>query len=202
MTESISIDLRGCSRCGLVQSVPTLEPGARARCARCRATVARGDHARGRHRLARSAALAALVLYPLAIHLPILRIARFGELREASIWSGTLGLFEEGELLVGLVVFTCSIVFPLLKLCGLFVVTGGLLRAGPRARVFRIIEWAGRWGMLDVLILSVLVAWIQFGEVLRIQPGPGALAFAACVLLSIAAGALLDPHALWEEAEA
>jgi len=155
--------------------------------------------------LARTRALASagLVLYPLAISLPVMHVERFGQTNEASVWTGSLSLLREGEILVGLVVLSCSIVLPLLKLVGLLVVTSagtGLSRA-RRALVYRLIEWTGRWGMLDVLLIALVVAWLKVGDVLEVTAGPGVIIFTACVLLSLGASASFDPHALWEEEE-
>ncbi len=69
------------------------------------------------------------------------------------------------------------------------------------ARTYRVIEWAGRWGMLDVLLIALLVAWIKIGDLVEVSPGPGALTFTLCVLLSLLASAHFDPHALWDPPE-
>jgi len=191
--------LKACPCCGLVQDVPVLEAGTRALCRRCRTAVALSG-GRRENRQAGLAALAALILYPLAISLPIMRLERFGHLREASIWSGSVGLLREGEVLVGGVVLSCSLLIPLAKLVGLLALTGGSRRLSRRHRAltYRAIELAGRWGMLDVLLISVVVAWIKMGDVVEVRPGPAALAFTACVLLSLVASARFDPQALWD----
>lgn len=195
--------LEACHCCGLVQRLPRLRIGQRARCGRCGTTLVDPRRRAWSRRHTAAAALAALLLYPVAINLPIMRLERFGQLREASVWSGSVGLLREGEVAVGLVVLLCSIVVPLVKLVGLLAVSGpgfGLSRR-HRALTYRVIEWAGRWGMLDVLLIAVVVAWIKMGDVVQVHPGPGALAFTACVLLSLLASASFDPHALWETDE-
>lgn len=146
-----------------------------------------------------SAAVAALVLYPLAVTLPIMRLEQLGHAREASVWSGSLGLLREGEVLVGAVVFVCSVVLPLLKLLGIVALCSSRrLASNHGARFYRAIEITGRWGMLDVLLVAIVVAWVKIGDLVEVEPGPGALAFTACVLLSLTASARFDPHALWD----
>ena len=88
------------------------------------------------------------------------------------------------------------------KLVGLLAITspGGVPSLGTRATAHRWIEWSGRFGMLDVLLVALLVAWVKFGDLFQVHPGPGALAFTACVLASLLASAWFDPHALWDEA--
>jgi len=149
-------------------------------------------------------ALAALILYPLAVSLPILSLQRFGQQTEASIWSGSVGLLAKGELFVGAVVLLCSVVLPILKLLSLLLLTGlgPRLARHQRVRTLHLIELTGRWGMLDVLLIAVLVAWLKLGDLVRVTPGPGALAFTVCVLLSLAASAQFDARAIWHEREA
>lgn len=144
---------------------------------------------------------AALALFPSAVTLPIMRIEEMGHSSEASIWSGALALLRGGDLFVGTVVFLCSIVFPLLKLGGLIAVTAGRQSLQRRARrlSWRVVDLTGRWGMLDVLLVAVVVAWVKVGDLVDVQPGPAALSFTLVVLLSLTATALFDPHALWEE---
>lgn len=193
--------LMACHCCGLVQRVARLAPGTRARCARCRVTVLSSRRRMRSNQRAFAAALAALILYPLAISLPIMRLERFGHLREASVWTGSVGLLGKGELLVGGIVLLCSVVLPLAKLAGILLITrrSGWLSRRHRALTYRWIEWTGRFGMLDVLLIAVVVAWIKIGDLVEVTPGPAAITFTLVVLLSLAAGASFDPHALWDE---
>ena len=193
--------LKACHCCGQVQKLPELAQGSRALCVRCGTLVF--DAARRTQSQTRTAgaALAALILYPFAITLPIMSLERFGHSSDASIWTGSVGLLAKGEIFVGAVVLLCSVALPLLKLSGLLALTLGRRRfsRGSRARMYRWIEWTGRWGMLDVLLVAVVVAWIKIGDLVEVRPGPAALAFTLCVLLSLLAGAWFDPHALWDE---
>ena len=194
--------LRGCPACTLVQTVPPLVRGEVARCARCglRLADARAAHA-GNARV-RHAAWAALVLYPVAVSLPILRLERLGEVSESSVLSGSLGLIREGETALGALVFVCSILVPLAKLLTLLLLLERPHAWPParRALAWRALELCGRFGMLDVLLLSVLVAWLELGSWVAVTPGPAAVAFGACVLCSLLASAWFDPHALWRAA--
>lgn len=190
-----------CHCCGLVQQAPPLPPRTRLRCARCSSVVRDPERrARSGSRVA-AAALAGLLLYPFAVGLPIMTIERFGHSRATSIWTGTWELLAHGEWFVGLVVFTCSLVVPLLKLLGLLGITafGHVLSRRWRAATYRLIEWTGRWGMLDVLLISVVVAWVKVGDLVTVTPGPAAVTFTLVVLLSLVASAWFDPHAIWDE---
>jgi paraquat-inducible protein A len=191
---------RACPCCGLVQSVPAIPPRMHACCARCGTSlVKRALVARSNSRTA-AFALAALILYPFAIGLPMLEVQRFGHTSEASILEGVATLLGAGHLIVGLIVLLCSIVFPLGKLMALLTLSAGgvWMRRRHRMLTYRVVEWTGRWGMLDVLLVAILVAAVKLGDMVEVTVGPAALAFAMCVVLNLIAAACFDPHSLWE----
>lgn len=182
-----------------MQQCPALGPDQVARCARCAASIADGRPPGAGNARAWHAAIAALALYPVAVTLPILRIERLGQVHESSVLSGSLGLVSEGKLALGSIVFLCSIVIPLAKLLTLAVLLARphALAASHRGLAWHALELAGRWGMLDVLLVSILVAWLELGTWVVVEPGPAAIAFGACVLFSLLASAWFDPRALW-----
>lgn len=193
--------LKACPCCGLIQRVPDLTAGTVASCVRCSSTVLAPGLRDRRAGRTFAAALAALLLYPLAISLPIMEMERFGHVTQASVWSGSVGLLAHGELFVGGVVLLCSVVLPLGKLLSLLLITSPSVRLSRehRARTWRIVEWTGRYGMLDVLLVAVVVAWIKIGDLVEVTPGPAAFAFTVCVVLSLLASAWFDPHSIWSE---
>lgn len=194
-------DLHACHCCGLAQLRPALAPGQQALCLRCHTPLPERGQALERNRYAAGAALAALLLFPLAVSLPVLEIERFGHRRSSSILSGVGSLLSDGQWLVGLVVLLCSLVLPALKLCGLLFLTLGPLRLWlqpSRARLWRWIEFVGRWGMLDVLLVALLVATLKLGDLVSVRAGEGLVAFVCMVGASLLASALFDPHVLWD----
>ncbi len=187
--------------------VPQIPLGARARCPRCSATVLRDRPPR---RLGRAAAfaLAAVILYPLAMSLPILEIERMGHARSATILSGVVELAADGAWFVAGVVFICSVIAPLAKLGAMLTLCLGVIGGGSsrsmlpshhRAQTYAIVEWIGRWGMLDVLLVALLVAAVKLGSWVEINPGPGAAAFALVVIFSLLSSAAFDPEAIWTQ---
>ena len=191
--------LRSCPHCGLVQRVPEVPAGMRACCARCEG----GLRSAVRHSVSdsRTAAIAtaALVLYPLAVTLPLIGIEKFGHAQESSVLEGVTTLLGQGHLLVGIIVLVCSVVLPLGKLAALVVLcTGRGLGHRHRALTYRLVEWTGRWGMLDVLLVALLVAVLKLGDLVTVSAGPGLLAFTPCVAMSLLAAASFDPHSPWE----
>ena len=107
----------------------------------------------------------------------------------------------EGEAAVGVLVFACSVVVPVLKILGILWLSWRREwgSAAARVRAHRIIEWAGRWSMLDVLLVAILVAAIKLGNWADIQAGPGVFAFAGVVVMSLMASALFDVRELEAE---
>jgi paraquat-inducible protein A len=195
-------DLRACGCCGLVQQVGDVPAGFVARCCRCHDVVLHGGRG-GTKTLARTAALAlaALILYPLAMSLPVMEIEQLGRSHSTTILSGAAALIGEGQVAIGVIVLVCSVVIPLFKLLGLFALTAGnlLLSRRRRALTYRLVEWTGRWGMVDVLLVALLVAIVKLGDFVDVHPGPGAVAFAAVVVLSLLASASFDRTVIWEE---
>ncbi|HVJ52700.1 MAG TPA: paraquat-inducible protein A [Aliidongia sp.] len=152
-------------------------------------------------------ASAAFLLYIPANILPILRIVRFGREDDATIFSGVRELLSLGLWPLALIVFTASIAVPLIKLTGLtwFLIAirhGFTRRVLARTRLYRFIEGIGRWSNIDVFMLSILTALVQFGALTRVDAEPGAVAFAAVVVLTMLASRSFDSRLMWDEVEA
>jgi paraquat-inducible protein A len=191
---------RACHCCGMVHEVGALAPGQRARCTRCRATIKRFGGGAAAARKTAAAALAALILFWPAILMPILRIERLGHRTQSSILSGTVELLQHGSWFVGTVILVFSIVFPLVKIVLLLeLCLVGMLHRRHRAITYRIMEHAGKWSMMDVLLLALLVMLVKLGNLVTFQLGPAVIAFVGCVGLSLCASWMFDPHAIWEE---
>jgi paraquat-inducible protein A len=183
-----------------VQQTPEVPAGHVAKCARCEHVVCRAATATP-NRICSAITMAALILYPLGIALPVMSIRQLGHTHEASIWTGSISLLTHGQVFIGLVVFLCSVVIPLLKLGGMMLLTTRqTLITSPhrKAQLHRLIEIAGRWGMIDVLLIALLVAAMKLGDLVEVSPGPGVFAFGTTVLLSLVATAFFNPHAIWE----
>ncbi|MBX3420001.1 MAG: paraquat-inducible protein A [Pirellulaceae bacterium] len=193
--------LRACHCCGLVHRVPQLNRSQHATCVRCGSVIDSGSRSGGRS-AARcfAAAMGGLILYFPAMLLPILEIERLGHHHTASLLGGTLDLIRQGSLFVGMVVLLFSIVLPLVKLAALMELSYmGITRRKHRAWTYRVVEWAGRWSMMDVLLLALLVTLVKLGDIVSFHLGPAVVAFVVCVVMSMIASIAFDPHAIWEE---
>jgi paraquat-inducible protein A len=190
-----------CGTCELPLDTNGLEAGTKAVCPRCQSKVSERKINSLQRTLALS--LAALLLYVPANIYPILRMEFYGAYSESTVWDGCVRLFEDGMWFVAVIVFLASILIPLLKLLGLFflVLTA---RSGrwrrERTRIYQWIDVIGPWAMLDVFLLAVLVAVVKLEQLATILPGPGIVAFAAVVILTILASQSFDPRLIWEDA--
>jgi paraquat-inducible protein A len=191
--------LKACHCCGLIHSIRTLEPGERSVCTRCKSVI---DQPRNNQRSqARTAAasLAALALFPAAVLLPILEIEKLGQHHQSSVIGGILELFRSGNLLVGTIILVFSIVFPLAKIVALIELSWlGALRQSHQAWTYRWMEQIGKWSMMDVMLLALLVMMIKLSDLVQFHFGPAVIAFALCVAMSMIAAICFDPHAIWE----
>ncbi len=143
--------------------------------------------------------MAALALFPAAVLLPILEIEKLGQHHQSSVIGGILELFRSGNLLVGTIILVFSIVFPLAKIVALIELSWlGALRQRHQAWTYRWMEQIGKWSMMDVMLLALLVMMIKLSDLVQFHFGPAVIAFALCVAMSMIAAICFDPHAIWE----
>ena len=191
--------LLACHTCGLLSRSA---PGAHAAaCPRCGAHL----HMRKPDSIARTWAflIAAAILYIPANMLPIMETSSlFGSQRD-TIMSGVVFLWISGSWPLATVVFVASILVPMLKLIALTWLLVSVQRGSSRnpmqsARLYRLVEFIGRWSMLDIYVVTLLVALVQLKSLAFIKAGPGALAFGAVVVLTMFAAMAFDPRLIWD----
>ena len=170
-------------------------------CPRCDSRL----HLRLRESLQRTWALtiAAVALYFPANLLPVLRMESFAGDKQNTIIGGVIEFWQAGDYPVALIIFGASVVIPVLKIISI----AALCRASrtgrrPRkmTRIYRMTEFVGRWSMVDVFVVAILVAVVQLGSTISIHPGAGALSFAAVVILTMFAAMSFDPRLIWDAA--
>lgn len=189
--------LVACDSCGQIQTIPPVSAPLHPYCIRCETSLApRWWHNR---KAAAALALSALTLYVPSIILPLMRLETLGHSTEASILEGVSSLLATRHYFVGGVVLVFSLVLPPLKLLAVLLLSGGWLRGARQARLHHWVELLGRWGMLDVLVVAVLVAFVKLGDIVQIKPGVGLGLFTGCVLLSLLSSLCLHLPSLWEE---
>lgn len=199
-TTTTAARLRGCHCCGLVHSVPAVSSTAIAKCVRCGSAFSRpGDGQKSAGRTA-AAAVGAFVLFWPAVMCPILEIEKLGIRHQSSVLGGILDLLRHGSWFVGGVVLLFSIIFPLTKIVLLLELSLlELFHKRHKALSLRLMEHAGKWSMMDVMLLAFLVMLVKLGNLVQFTFGPAIIAFVACVTMSMLASISFDPHAIWED---
>ena len=195
---AVSSFYSGCGECGLVQT-------SRVQCQRCGTRL----HRRKPNSLQNAAALVAagFILYLPANLYPVMTIISFGHRTTTTIMGGVIQLLDGSDWPLALIVFGASVAVPLLKLLGLswlLVSTRFQFRARliDRTRLYRLIELVSRWSTVDIFVAALLTALVTLGNIATIEPGVGALAFGAVVVVTMLATACFDPRLMWDVAGA
>ncbi|WP_106309013.1 paraquat-inducible protein A [Paraburkholderia sp. BL18I3N2] len=191
-----------CEECGLLVRDPARS--GEQRCPRCRARL----HMRKPASISRTWAYlsAAIVLYIPANVLPVMKTSSLFGAQKDTIMSGVAYLWVSGSWLLAALVFIASIVVPMLKILGLaYLAVSTQLHSQwlpeQRTRIYRAIELVGRWSMLDIYVITMLVALVQFKALATIEAGPASIAFGAVVVLTLLAAMAFDPRLIWDAAE-
>ena len=173
-------------------------------CPRCGAHL----HLRKPDSLGRTAALvlAAMILYLPANLLPITVTTALGVRQADTILSGVIYFMQTGSWEIAAVIFIASVFVPLAKLIILTLLLASVRfrwRWRPRDRtvLYRLTELVGRWSMVDIYVVTILVALVRLGAVATIEAGPAAVYFAAVVVLTMFAAESFDPRLIWDVLE-
>ena len=194
--------LLSCHVCGQLSRA---SPGAHeACCPRCASPL----HLRKPDSISRTWALliAAMILYVPANLLPMMKTSSLFGTQSDTIMSGVVYFWTSGSWYLALIIFFASIMVPLLKMIALVVLLVSVQRRsgwqrGQRARLYRLVEFVGRWSMLDIYVVAVIVALVQLKALATIDAGPGAIAFGAVVVLTMFAAMTFDPRLIWDPLE-
>ena len=199
-----SASLLSCHSCNLLSKMSGPHDHAHALCPRCGAPL----HQRKTNSLTRTWALviAAFIFYIPANVLPITVVTSLGKTQADTIMSGVIYFMMTGMWPIALVIFIASVAVPLLKL---FVIAFLLIsvqrksrwRPEDRTRLYRIAEAVGRWSMVDIFVVTILVALVKLGGLASIDAGPAAVYFAAVVVVTMFAAMSFDPRLIWDVME-
>ena len=196
--------LVSCHSCHLLSRAPSPKDARHALCARCGASL----HQRKPNSIARTWALilAALIFYIPANVLPITLTTSMGKVHADTIISGVIYFMVSGSWHIALVILIASICVPLLKILALSYLVISVQRKSSwrpqdRTRLYRITEAVGRWSMLDIFVITILVALVKLRSLATIEAGPAAVFFAAVVVITMFAAMSFDPRLIWDELE-
>ncbi|MES2346098.1 MAG: paraquat-inducible protein A [Pseudomonadota bacterium] len=192
--------LAACHSCGLVAQLN--QPNQKKQhCARCGAVL----HRRRPDSVSRTWAflLAATILYIPANLLPVMYTHSLFGKEDDTIISGVVYFWTSGSPALAAIIFIASIVVPVLKLAALSLLALTAQRRSrwrplQRTTLYRIVEFVGRWSMLDIFVITLTVALVRFQSLAVITAGPGAMAFCAVVVLTMLASMQFDPRLIWD----
>jgi len=202
ITTAQEIGLISCHSCHLL-----CERGKQSRdriCPRCGASL----HDRIPNSIGRTWALvlAAIIFYIPANVLPITVVISLGKAQADTIMSGVIYFLHTGMWPIGLIIFLASVFIPMLKLLALMYLLISVQRKSrwrqrDRTLLYRIVEIIGRWSMVDIFVVTILVALVHLGGLATIHAGPGALFFGAVVVITMFAAMSFDPRLIWDVEE-
>jgi paraquat-inducible protein A len=194
--------LIACHECDLLHQRQPLPPGGTARCVRCGAVLYR----RKANSLDRVLALTAagLVLFLVANAYPFLTFRLEAQKQETTLITGVMELYAQGMWIVAGVVFLTSILLPLLELVGMLYVLLPLkfdMRPWKLPLFFRLVRSFKPWGMMEVFMVGILVAFVKLSKMATIIPGIALYAFMLLIFVLAASAAALDPHIVWNRVD-
>lgn len=198
------LGLLTCHDCHLLVEPPHGEKRGHLLCPRCDAPL----HLRKPNSLARTWALviAAAILYIPANVLPMTITSAVGTTQADTIMSGVIYFIHSGSWEIAAVIFIASIFVPLAKLLIMVILLLSVQlrwkwRPKDRTTLYRLTEAVGRWSMLDIFVVTILVALVKLGAVATIEAGPAAVFFAAVVVITMIAAESFDPRLIWDTLE-
>lgn len=145
--------------------------------------------------------ITSIILYIPANFLPIMHTTFLGKETGSTITGGVILLWSHGSYPIALIIFLASVFIPVGKIIALIwlCMSGSNVKlAAQKTKLYRLTEFIGRWSMVDVFVVAVLVALIQMGNIMSIHPGLGALAFAGMVIVTVFAADSFDPRLMWD----
>lgn len=197
------LGLMNCHSCGLLSKTAVKVPISMT-CPRCGKAL----HQRKPRSISYTWAflIAAYIMYIPANLLPIMTTISLGNVKSDTIISGVNYLLVSGSWPLALIIFIASVFVPVLKL---FILTFLVLsvqlksqwRPADRTRLYRITEVVGRWSMVDIYVVALMVALVNIQGLADIDAGPGAIAFGAVVVLTMIAAMVFDPRLIWDNIE-
>jgi paraquat-inducible protein A len=192
------VEVVACHGCDLLQRVPPLAPGDRARCSRCGALV--GARSRDPLELPLALVVAALIVLAVANLAPLMELSAVGRHASTTIVGGARQMWLDGQRITASIVAFCAVVAPASYLVCMLAVLLAVRRSMVPAwvgGVLRLAKSMQAWAMLEVMLLGILVALIKIAELAKVHPGMGMLAVGCLVVLFPAIAVTFDADDVW-----
>lgn len=147
--------------------------------------------------------ITALLFYIPANLYPIMTTVLLGDRTDTTLVGGVLLFLDHGSYGIAFVIFTASIVIPMAKIAALLMLCMAATRSttinqAELTRLYRVVEFVGKWSMVDVFVVAILAALVQVGSVVSIEPGIAIISFCITVILTMIAATLFDTRLIWD----
>ncbi|MDD2895768.1 MAG: paraquat-inducible protein A [Aliarcobacter sp.] len=148
--------------------------------------------------------ICAILLYIPAMLYPIMEVTRLGVKIESTILEGVISFLGQGSYFIAIVVFTASVIIPMVKLAGLLFIFISLkvnvkMHNNRKILIFKFVEAIGKWSMIDIYVVALLASIVQLDEIFNIKGGIAATSFALMVILTMIAANRFDTRIIWDE---
>ncbi len=188
-----------CHECKKVIDIPA--DNSTANCPRCASTV----HPRKPNSLVHSWALvitSLILLFPANL-LPIMKVEYMGASEYSTIMDGIIYFFKEGSYGIGIIILVASVLVPVFKIIGIMMILVSIhFRIDSwlehKTLMFRFIKFIGRWSMLDIFVIALLTALVDFGFLSTIAAAPAAPFFCGVVIATMLAAEVFDTRLIWD----
>jgi paraquat-inducible protein A len=189
--------LVGCTRCGLAQDIND-------RCIRCGSRL-QSRMTKSQQRVWAWLAAGIITYIPANIYPMLITRALLHE-QENTIVGGVFQLAQQGSYGIAAIILVASVGIPLCKFAAIAALAIGVSRGGSldphgRLRLFEIVEFIGRWSMVDVFVVAILAALVQLNTLASIHPGPAAVTFAMSVIFTMLAAQSFEPRLIWDKTQ-
>jgi paraquat-inducible protein A len=191
-----------CPDCDLLQRIPELEPGAKARCARCGHVLA----SQSADPLDRPLALtlAAAVVFIVANTASLMDLSAVGRYASTTIPNGAYEMWMQGEKITAVIVAFCAVIAPGVYIAFMLTILIAVRHPPAPHWVGELLRWGNSmqpWSMGEVMILGIMVALIKIAELASVSAGIGMYAIGALVVLLAAISMTFDPREVWRRVE-
>ncbi len=148
--------------------------------------------------------ICAILLYIPAMVYPMMEVTRLGVKIESTILEGVISFLDMESYFIAIVIFTASVVIPLIKLVGLLFIFISLkinvkMQNNKKILIFKFVEAIGKWSMIDIYVVALLASIVQLDELFNIKGGIAATSFALMVILTMIAANRFDTRIIWDE---
>ena len=189
------LDIASCPRC------LAITPASAKHCRLCNKKL----HVRHPHSIQRTLALVftAMIFYVPANLYPIMTTTLLGYKEGSTILGGVVLFFQMGSYFVASVIFIASVIIPIAKMMAILwlcysVVSKRDIKQAELTKLYQITEFIGKWSMIDVFVVAILVALVQITGIMAIDPGIAATAFATVVILTMLSAQQFDIRLIWD----